>query len=227
MCLNRPNNIYDQQNAPITILTLKIVLVDHHFGNQKCSFGKQKLHFDTKKLTIAAYQVFTLNSLATQLNTYIPTWCPSNSIYIAHSLVKIQRHTWFYEQKWNLPWYLFQNLQWYLFQSPGPELPYPLNTQNGQSCFFNFSHSKYIRVNYGSLSFLKLVNMSLALRKPNFVACEKQRCWSDCAFTQSDQLLCYSLSIKYHSLTCYMINFKILASFCSFLDNLSVTSSKT
>ena len=36
--------------------------------------------------------------------------------------------------------------------------------------------------------------MSLDLRKPDFVVCEQQRHRSACAYVQSDQHLCYSLS---------------------------------
>ena len=47
--------------------------------------------------------------------------------------------------------------------------------------------------------------------KPDFVACKQQRRRSDCAFAQSDQHLCYSLSRKYYSLACYPQSFKIPA----------------
>ena len=38
--------------------------------------------------------------------------------------------------------------------------------------------------------------MGLDVRKPGSVACEQQRCRPACAFAQSDQRLCYSLSEK-------------------------------
>ena len=41
-------------------------------------------------------------------------------------------------------------------------------------------------------------------RKPDFVAYKQQRCRLVCAAAQSDQLLCYWLSIKCYNLTCYM-----------------------
>ena len=60
-------------------------------------------------------------------------------------------------------------------------------------------------------------DLGLNARKPYF-ACEQQRCRPACAWAQSDQHLCYSLSGKYSSRPCFMQNFNILASFCSLAD---------
>ena len=53
------------------------------------------------------------------------------------------------------------------------------------------------------------------MRKPVFALYEQQRRRSDCAFTQSDQHLCCSLLRKYNTCSCYVPNFKNLASLCS------------
>ena len=49
-----------------------------------------------------------------------------------------------------------------------------------------------------------LIILGLVTRKPDFVASEQQRCRLVYVAAQSDQLLCYWLSIKYYNLTCYM-----------------------
>ena len=53
------------------------------------------------------------------------------------------------------------------------------------------------------------------MRKPDFVACKQQRHRPACAFTLTDQHVCYSLPWKYHIKTCFMQNFNILAILCS------------
>ena len=47
------------------------------------------------------------------------------------------------------------------------------------------------------------------------VECEQKRRRPAYASAQSDQRLCYSISGKYNSLTCYRLTFNILASPCS------------
>ena len=49
-------------------------------------------------------------------------------------------------------------------------------------------------------------------RKYDLVACEQQRRRSACAFAQSDQRLCYSLSGKNRSQTCSNQNFNGIVS---------------
>ena len=57
--------------------------------------------------------------------------------------------------------------------------------------------------------------MSHVLRKPVSAIWEQQRSRSACASMQSDQRLCCSLLRQYNIHTCYIQNFKTLASFCS------------
>ena len=45
--------------------------------------------------------------------------------------------------------------------------------------------------------------MGLEARKPDFAACEQQVRRPVCAYAQSDQCLCYSLSEMYNSKTNY------------------------
>ena len=52
------------------------------------------------------------------------------------------------------------------------------------------------------------------MRKPVFPICKQQRRRSACAFAQSDQHLSCSLLRQYNTCTCYIKNFKTLASFC-------------
>ena len=52
------------------------------------------------------------------------------------------------------------------------------------------------------------------MRKPVYAICEQQRRRSACTSALSDQHLCCSLSRQYNTSTCYIRNFKILASFC-------------
>ena len=59
--------------------------------------------------------------------------------------------------------------------------------------------------------FSKEKNMGLNVRKPDVVACQQQRRRPACAFTKSDQCLCYSLSSKYNNLACYTQKIIILA----------------
>ena len=49
-----------------------------------------------------------------------------------------------------------------------------------------------------------IIILGLVTRKPDFVACEQQRCRLVCAAAQFNQLLCYWLSIKYYNSTCYI-----------------------
>ena len=51
--------------------------------------------------------------------------------------------------------------------------------------------------------------------KAVFGVCEQQRRRPACASAQTDQRLCYSLTEKYHILTCFKQNFNVLASLCS------------
>ena len=57
--------------------------------------------------------------------------------------------------------------------------------------------------------------MSHVLRKPVFAICEQQRRRSACASAHSDQQLCRFLLRQYNIHTCYIQNFKTLASHCS------------
>ena len=50
------------------------------------------------------------------------------------------------------------------------------------------------------------------------VVCEQQRSWRACAYAQSDQCLCYSLSGEQSSQACFMQNSTFLASLCSWGD---------
>ena len=47
-----------------------------------------------------------------------------------------------------------------------------------------------------TMSFAVRVYMGLVVRKSDFVACKQQRSRPACADAQSDQRLCYSLSVK-------------------------------
>ena len=60
--------------------------------------------------------------------------------------------------------------------------------------------------------------LSHILRKPVFAICKQQRRRSACAPVQSDQHLCCSLPGWHNISTCYIRNFKTLASFCSCAD---------
>ena len=62
-------------------------------------------------------------------------------------------------------------------------------------------------------------DMVLDPRKPVFRALQTTRRRSACASAQSDQHLYYSLIVKYHSKTCYKLNFTILASLCSWFES--------
>ena len=54
--------------------------------------------------------------------------------------------------------------------------------------------------------------------KPAFAICEQQRHRSACAFALSDQHLCCSLLGQYNTSTCYIQNFKTLASLWCWAD---------
>ena len=53
------------------------------------------------------------------------------------------------------------------------------------------------------------LNMGPDARKPDFVACEQQRCRTACAYAQSDQHLCFLLSGKNNSPTSSIQNLNI------------------
>ena len=57
--------------------------------------------------------------------------------------------------------------------------------------------------------------MSYVMRKPVYGIREQQRCRSACASAQSDQCLYCLLPGKYNTSTCYIRNFKNLASLCN------------
>ena len=61
--------------------------------------------------------------------------------------------------------------------------------------------------------------LGLNVRKPVFGVSKQQRCRPACVYPQSDQLLFYSLTGKYHILTCYKRNFNHLAGLCSWFES--------
>ena len=56
--------------------------------------------------------------------------------------------------------------------------------------------------------------LSLFIGKPVFALWEQQRHRSACTSAQSDQHLCCSLLRQYNICSCYVLNFKIIASLC-------------
>ena len=56
--------------------------------------------------------------------------------------------------------------------------------------------------------------LSLVIRKPVFALCEQQRRRSACTSAQSDQHLCCSFLRQYNTCSCYVLNFKTIASLC-------------
>ena len=56
--------------------------------------------------------------------------------------------------------------------------------------------------------------LSLVIRKPVFALWEQQRRRSACTSAQSDQHLCCSLLRQYNICSCYVLNFKTIASLC-------------
>ena len=66
--------------------------------------------------------------------------------------------------------------------------------------------------------FTAMIYMVIFVRSHAFIVCKQRRHRPACTHSQSDQHLCYLLSRKYNSNTCYFQNFKILASLCSSAD---------
>ena len=69
--------------------------------------------------------------------------------------------------------------------------------------------------------------MGLVATKPDYVACEQQKCRPACASAQTDQRLCCSLSGKYNGKACYMQNINIPASLVAQQVGFSLTLSQT